>query len=214
MAGASHISWTITMGGFSFTADESGQKRPHIRGMESAQRGLLLISTPHNQNHVLPCNTSADPQRPAEVSLTATRAPAGFCTAWPWHVVTAAGNRSHSHAARADHQIWTASIFIAFAARAAPNGGSARILPDCTRHSASRCWLASLPGRLSPRCRLVPVLGIHGRLPPGSCRGSDRQQACHGPEPLPSPCPRARRLGRHAGRLAGMRQWRVRIYRS
>src|SRR5690242_8403570 len=60
----------------------------------------------------------------------------------------------------------------------------------------------------------VPVLGIHGRLPPGSCRGSDRRQACHGPEPLPSPCPRARRLGRHAGRLAGMRQWRVRIYRS
>ena len=57
----------------------------------------------------------------------ATRAPAGFCTAWPWHIVTAAGNRSHSHAARADHQIWTASIFIAFAPMAAPNAGSVRV---------------------------------------------------------------------------------------
>ena len=66
----------------------------------------------------------------------ATRAPAGFCTAWPWHIVTAAGNRSHSHAARADHQIWTASIFIAFAPMAAPNGGY--LLAEC-RHAATIC---------------------------------------------------------------------------
>ena len=56
----------------------------------------------------------------------------------------------------------------------------------------------------------VPALEGPWAAGPGPVPGQQPTRARHGPEPLQSPCPRARRLARHAGR----RQRPVRIYRS